>query len=120
MLTRTIMKSHTIWILTVLAVSGLVALAAESLIVTPGASSSYDVVQAPVLKVYTATEGQHRFIAYVVKWKDAEVVVSDPLAKSDFKVGDKISFLAQKISLEHKDSASVGALAFTLVRPTDK
>lgn len=73
-----------------------------------------------MLKVYTAKEGEHHFVAYVVKWKDSEVIVSDPLAKSHYKVGDKISFLAQKITVENKESASVSALAFTLGRPPQK
>ena len=96
------------------------ALAAESLVVTPGVTNSYDVVQAPVLKVYSAKDGDHRFVAYVVKWKNSEVVVSDPLAKSDFKIGDKIWFLAQKITVENKGSTPIGALVFTLGRPPDK
>ena len=116
----TIMKAYRIWMLAFLAVSGFVILAAESLIVTPGASNSYEVVQSAVLKVYTAKAGEHRFIAYVVKWKDTEVIVSDPLGKSDYKVGDKIPFLAQKVTVENKGSTPAGALAFTLGRPSAK
>jgi hypothetical protein len=117
---KTFMKSHTIWVLGALVASVFAGLAAESLTVTPGTRNSYDVVQAAVLKVYMAKEGEHRFVAYVVKWKGSEVIVSDPLAKSDYKVGDQISFLAQKITVENKDSASVSALVFTLGRPKDK
>ncbi len=61
--------------------------------------STFDVVEAPVLKVYSAEEGGHRFVGYLVKWKNFEVVVSDPLARSQFQKGDKIRFMAQKLSL---------------------
>jgi hypothetical protein len=79
----------------------------------PGVKSSYEVVQSPVLKVYTAKEGKHKFVAYVVKWKDMEVIVSDPLARSECKVGDTISFLAQKTSVE-QGSTTTDSLSFTL------
>ncbi len=61
--------------------------------------SSFDSEEASVLKVYSAEEGGHRFVAYLVKWKNSEVVVSDPLARSQFHEGDKITFMAQKMSL---------------------
>lgn len=100
-------------ILLALAVSCLIALSAGNQLPSP---SNYVVAQAPVLKVYTANEDHHRFVAYVVKWRNAEVVVSDPLAKSDYKVGDKISFLAQKITLGGSGSSAVQALVFSLSR----
>jgi hypothetical protein len=114
------MKPNRLGLVLVLAISGLVAFAAEKMTVAPGLTNSYDVVQSPVLKVYSAKEGKHRFVAYLVKWKDSEVIVSDPLAKSDYKVGDTISFLAQKITVEQKDSGTVDSLAFTLGRPPAK
>jgi len=79
-------------------------------------ASSYEVVESPVIKTYTAKDGKHRFVAYLVKWRGSEVIVSDPLAESEYKVGDKISFLAQKISVE-KDSKKTDSLSFTLTKP---
>jgi len=61
--------------------------------------STLDAEQATVLKVFSAAEGEHRFIAYLVKWKGFEVIVSDDLARSEFKVGDTIRFIAQRINL---------------------
>ncbi len=49
-----------------------------------------EAIQAPVLRVYSVKEGDYKFVAYAVKWKNAEVVVSDTLALSDFKPGDTI------------------------------
>jgi hypothetical protein len=120
------MKSLRIWLLAVLAVSGLVALAAESvkdsrpcatsgIMVDSGVTNSYDECQATVLKVYSAKDDNHRFIAYAVKWKDSEIIVSDPLARSDYKVGDNIPFLAMKLSVKDE----VDALHFTLGRAND-
>ena len=47
-----------------------------------------------VLKVYAAQDGEARFRAYVVKWKDQEVVVSDSLSRTDYREGDTITVLA--------------------------
>lgn len=79
----------------------------------PGAT--YEVMQSTVLKVYSAKDENHKFVAYVVKWKDAEVVVSDPLAESNYKVGDTIKFLAQKISVP-KSAPPVDTLMFVLTK----
>ncbi len=51
-------------------------------------------LQLKVERVYAAAEGAARFRAYVVKWKGQEVVVSDGLAQTDYKVGDTITVLA--------------------------
>lgn len=52
-----------------------------------------------MLKVFSAEQRGHRFIAYLVKWNDVEVIVSDPLARSKFQEGDTIRFMAHRISL---------------------
>ncbi len=75
-----------------------------------GTESSFDLVEGPVLKVFSAEQEGHRFIAYLVKWKDFDVIVSDPLGRSKFRAGDKIRFLAQRVSLP-----KVSTLNFTLV-----
>jgi len=79
--------------------------------------STFDTVDAPVLKVYSAEDGGHRFVAYVVKWKNTEVVVSDPLARSQFHEGDTITFMVQKVSLPDP-AAKVSSLSFVLLEPT--
>ena len=77
---------------------------------TPGSSSSYETVDAPVVKVFSAMDGNNKFIAYLVKWKGSDVIVSDPLARSDFKVGDTVRFMAQKI-----DGPNYSSLSFVLL-----
>lgn len=75
-----------------------------------GTESSFDSVEGPVLKVFSAEQEGHRFIAYLVKWKDFDVIVSDPLGRSDFRAGDKIRFLAQRVSFPN-----VSTMNFILV-----
>ena len=79
-----------------------------------GTQGTFDTVEAPVLKVFSAEQDEHRFIAYLVKWKDFDVIVSDPLGRSNFRKGDEIRFLAQRVSLPNT-SNDVSALMFTLV-----
>jgi len=50
-----------------------------------------------VLKVFSAKDGDAVFRAYLVKWKGQEVIASDPLAKSDYKVGEMITVLAMNL-----------------------
>lgn len=73
--------------------------------------SSFDTVEAPVLKVFSVEEGGHRFVAYLVKWNDSEVIVSDPLARSQVQEGDRILFMAQKLSMPD-DPINVSSLNF--------
>jgi hypothetical protein len=48
-------------------------------------------VDATVIKVYSARDGDARFRAYAVKWKDQEIVMVDPLSNTLYKEGDTIS-----------------------------
>jgi hypothetical protein len=90
-------------------------------IVMPNASAqipdnmetSFKTEAAPVEKVFSAEEVGHRFVAYLVEWKGKEVVVSDPLARSHFQKGDRISFMAQKIALPGAGEKT-SSLNFTL------
>lgn len=100
--------------------SAVQSFGADSLIVEPGIASSYDVRSLPVLKVFSAKDGDHQFVAYLVKWKESEVVVSDPLAQSRYKVGDQIPVLVIKTSLDKKDGNKIHELSFTLGRPDGK
>lgn len=72
--------------------------------------TSFTTAKAPVLKVYTASDAGHNFVAYVVDRGGVEIVVSDPLGKSRHKVGDTIEYLDQKIEVD----GSTRTLSFTL------
>jgi hypothetical protein len=69
---------------------------------TPAApinKGSYETVEAKVLKVYAFDDDGAKFRAYVVKWKDHEVVVSDPLGTTDKKEGDTIKVMAHRLEM---------------------
>jgi hypothetical protein len=68
-------------------------------IATNPAAGSYETIETKVLKVYEAKDGNADFRAYVVVWKGQEVVVSDPLARSNHKEGDTIKILAMRHGL---------------------
>lgn len=70
------------------------AAAAEPPPETVGERMPPERLQLKVVRVYSATDGAALFRAYVVKWKDQEVVVSDTLVRTDYKVGDEIPVLA--------------------------
>lgn len=93
---------------------GVPGVSAQTLRPPTGIESTFDMVEAPVLKVYSAEEGGHRFVAYLVNWKDFEVIVSDPLAHSHFREGDTIRFMAQKVRAPGSPK-EVSTLSFTLV-----
>lgn len=64
-----------------------------------GMTGGYETVQSKILKVYSAEDNGAQFRAYVVKWKDSEVIVSDMLGKTNKKEGDTITFMAQRMEM---------------------
>ncbi|MEI8063743.1 MAG: hypothetical protein WCH84_06740 [Verrucomicrobiota bacterium] len=60
------------------------------------AAGGFEMVEAKVLKVYSAKDGNAEFRAYAVLWKGQEIVVSDTLAGSNFCEGDTVKFMAMK------------------------
>jgi len=54
--------------------------------------------EAQILKVYSVDDQGAKFRAYVIKHKGSDVIVSDDLAKTDYKVGDKIDYVAMRIN----------------------
>lgn len=86
------------------AVSGLMA----------GMKGSYETLESEIVKVYQADHNGAKFRAYIVKWKDQEVVVSDPLSSTDKNVGDKITFIAQTIEMPFGEK-KVSMIQFMIV-----
>lgn len=72
--------------------------------------------EARVVKVYAAQDGEARFRAYVVTWKGQEVIASDSLARTDFKVGETITVLAMNHPFPRGQDAH-RLLGFTVVPP---
>jgi len=49
-----------------------------------------------VLKVFSARDGDAMYREYLVNYKDQEVVVQDPLLKTNYQVGDVMPVLVMK------------------------
>jgi hypothetical protein len=66
----------------------------------PGMKGNFETVEATVLKVFTAEDNDARFRAYLIRWKDFDVIVEDLLGTTDKKEGDSITALAQRLEIE--------------------
>ncbi len=105
-------RSQQIWVMKKMVAVGLslgVLLMAVSCFKMP--KTSYTTVKAKVLKVYSATDAGHNYVAYVVDRSGTEVVINDAMGKSAHKVGDTIEYLDQKM-----DMAGHKSLMFTLLK----
>lgn len=65
----------------------------------PGMKGTYETLEATIEKVYAAEHNGFKSRAYVVKWKDQDVVIPDMMALSEKQVGDKLTFMVQEIEL---------------------
>jgi len=78
-----------------------------------GVKSNSTMEHAKVEQVLETENNGHRFVAYLVTWNTAHIVVSDTLAKSHHREGDEIQFMAQRIELPGQGKS----LSFTLIEP---
>ena len=78
--------------------------------------NTIEIVRSSVLKVYKTQDGDFKYIAYKVKWGESEVIISDPLAATNFQVGDVITYTVQYSTLPSKKSAN---LSFMII-PTPR
>ena len=69
----------------------------------PDVTSTATTEEGIVTKVYSGSDSGFKFISYAVNHKDNEIIVSDTLAESNFKVGDEIKFIAARIGLSKSD-----------------
>ncbi|MBT7300160.1 MAG: hypothetical protein HN849_11635, partial [Victivallales bacterium] len=97
---------------------GVPSVSAQALRAPTDVESSHEVAEATVLEVFSAKEGKHEFMAYLVRWKDSEVIVSDPLDRSRFRIGDEISFMVQKVTVGSRDHRA-NLLSFMLLPSQD-
>ena len=64
-----------------------------------GSKSSFEVVEEKILKVFTAEDDGAKFRAYLVKWKNFDVVVSEMLGRTDKKEGELLTFMVSHVEL---------------------
>ena len=69
----------------------------ENALVPTGSASTNET--ATIEKVYSANEEGFSYVCYQVTWHGQQVIVSDPIHSTNFKVGDKISFMVMKLDL---------------------
>ena len=79
-----------------------------------GAKGKAEVAEAEILKVYTMEDQGATFRAYAVKYKGNEVIVSDDLATTNKKVGDKITILATRVEVPLGDR-KIHSLSFSIM-----
>ena len=99
------------------ALSSITASAADAAQAPAGERIPPQRLDLKVLKVFAAKDGEAIFRAYLVKWKDQEVVVSDSLAKTNYQVGDTIPVLAMNHPFP-QGREQHRLLAFTVVPPS--
>jgi len=94
--------------------------AAEGSGYTPESHSSFEIFTSKVLKVYSLQDGGFDYVAYVVTWKDHEVVIT-PLGMADdakrFNVGDTVRCQMQQTSLKIGEKTRV-RMTFSLLMPS--
>lgn len=79
-----------------------------------GVTGGYETLQSKVIKVYSAEDRGARHRAYVVTWKGREVIVNDPLGRTDKKVGEDITFIAQRVEVPLGEE-NIKLLQFTIM-----
>jgi hypothetical protein len=62
----------------------------------PALPPGSEVGQAEILKVYSMDDGDAKFRAYGIKYKGNDVVVSETLGRTNYKVGESINFLVTR------------------------
>lgn len=80
----------------------------------PGVKGKGEAAEAEILKVYSMEDQGATFRAYVVKYKGNEVTVSDTLAATSKKVGDKITILATRVEVPFGDR-KIHSLSFQIM-----
>lgn len=81
----------------------------ESANYTPISRAVSETFTSKILKVYSFQEGDAEYVAYVVNWKDHEVVVAPlsfggPATEKQYKVGDTIRCQMQQMNHQIGDS----------------
>ena len=79
-----------------------------------GKSHSFEACKARVDDVVKTTVDGYVMINYIVQFRAQRLVVSDPLTRTDHKVGDEISFTVGRIE-SPKDSPRVYRTLYAII-----
>jgi hypothetical protein len=83
-------------LLLVIAMIIIVCTVGWSMAVPLPSQEGWETAQLKVLRVFSARDGDAVFREYLVNWKDQEVVVRDPLVKTNYQIGDSMPVLVMK------------------------
>ena len=83
-------------LLLVVAITIIVCSVGWSVAMPTPSQEGWERAQLKVLKVFSARDGDAVFREYLVNWKDQEVVVRDPLVRTDYHTGDTMPVLVMK------------------------
>lgn len=78
----------------------------------PGMKASMATIEGIVERVFAVDDNGARFRAYQVRWKDYDVIVSDPLATTDYHEGDQITFMAQRMEMKDMKIKTLNFMVF--------
>ncbi len=73
----------------------------------------HEAINTKVVQVFSAKDGDAIFRAYVVEYKGQQVIASDPLAKTNYKVGDTVRVLVMSHPYP-QNREPYGLLAFSV------
>jgi hypothetical protein len=74
----------------------------------------HETFKSTILKRYAKTDRDYHYRAYLITWKGSEVIATDPLGQTEYKVADVVDVLAMWIQVKDKEGKDIRALAFTL------
>lgn len=84
----------------------------------PDNSAPYSVEVGVVEDVISLEDAGYRFRAYIVGWQGSRVLVSDPLAQTDRRIGDNLQFLAMRINVGARHLLAFTTAEHQARRPT--
>lgn len=85
----------------------------------PGAKSGAESVDAEVVKVYSLDDQGATYRAYAIKYKGSEVIATDTMGTSNYKVGDKIKVIVARVEVP-LPSGKIKSIAFSILPTAPK
>jgi hypothetical protein len=79
-----------------------------------GVKAGSETAEGEVVKVYSLEDQGAKYRSYAVKYKGGEVIVTDMLAMSNNKVGDKITFIVARVQAPVAGN-TVQVMSFSIV-----
>jgi biopolymer transport protein ExbD len=75
----------------------------------PLANFKMETHKSKILKVFFATDGNARFVAYKVMWRSQEIIITDMFCEIPKNVGDDLTFMSQSLKMPNMGKAGINA-----------